>query len=711
MRRLLLTVITPILLLCPASAATAQSRESVSVGISGGIGIPIVDLTRYFDYDAITQAGIEFRIQWLPLIVLGADIGVEYLGIRGGGGLIVAEGSGRVGLTHPLLPWLDMSYSLDIGYRHGFLIDPANRNAGNVFPALNVSARFRLADAWRLELRAAASGWLALHEEGGFLQLFVGTRFHPLIHSALPFGYEAPLQPELLDQEVERSRLRISGLEIGEVFPVLYKYYEDHPFGTATIENTSDEPIEALRVELLVEGYMDAPMSCPAPEELVSGESIDVDLYALFSERVLNVTEGTKLTAKVICNYSVGDKSYRQEATDTLQVYARNEVTWDDTRKAAAFVTTRDPLVLQLARNSTGWAEAIGPAAVNRNLRIAMGIHETLRLYGMSYISDPSTPYEAFSQNATAVDFLQFPRETLLYRTGDCDDLSILYSALLQSLNIDTAFVTTPGHIFVAANLGVDAREARQRFTRVDDLIFIDEEAWLPIEVTALQSSFLDAWAQGAREWREATNRQTGDFVPIRQAWNEYRPVGLPAGETTLEMPSKSDFDEVYRPQIEAYVQREIFTQVADLQARIQGARDDTSLRNRLGVTYAQYGLYDLAFVQFDAILEKTEFAPAMVNKANILYLQEEFDQALSLYDSAIRADPDSTSALLGVARCHHQLENFGLVDRSYAELKRIDPELAGRFSYLDLRGEDASRAAEIAGVTAATEWDLAGEE
>ena len=33
-------------------------------------------------------------------------------------------------------------------------------------------------------------------------------------------------------------------------------------------------------------------------------------------------------------------------------------------------------------------------------------------------------------------------KQTLEYRAGDCDDLSILYSALLESVGVETAFIT-----------------------------------------------------------------------------------------------------------------------------------------------------------------------------------------------------------------------------------------------------------------------------
>ena len=81
---------------------------------------------------------------------------------------------------------------------------------------------------------------------------------------------------------------------------------------------------------------------------------------------------------------------------------------------------------------------------------MALGIFEALRLYGMNYVRDPGSAYDLLSVDSMAVDYLQFPYQTLQYKAGDCDDLSILYCTLLEAVGIETAFVTVPGHIYMA---------------------------------------------------------------------------------------------------------------------------------------------------------------------------------------------------------------------------------------------------------------------
>ena len=80
--------------------------------------------------------------------------------------------------------------------------------------------------------------------------------------------------------------------------------------------------------------------------------------------------------------------------------------------------------------------------------------------------------------------------------------------------------------------------------------------------------------------------------------------------------------------------------------------------------------------------------------------------EALEYYQRASNVEPDNPKVLLSIARTSHELENYGTVRETYEKLKLLDPELAERFSYLDLRGEEASRAAEINEVMEVVVWD-----
>jgi hypothetical protein len=57
------------------------------------------------------------------------------------------------------------------------------------------------------------------------------------------------------------------------------------------------------------------------------------------------------------------------------------------------------------------------------------------------------------------------------------------------------------------------------------------------------------------------------------------------------------------------------------------------------------------------------------------------------------------------LARANHELENYRNAQEAYGRLKKLDPLLAAQFAYLDLRGTEATRAAEVGGVRGTVVW------
>ena len=66
---------------------------------------------------------------------------------------------------------------------------------------------------------------------------------------------------------------------------------------------------------------------------------------------------------------------------------------------------------------------------------------------------------------------------------------------------------------------------------------------------------------------------------------------------------------------------------------------------------------------------------------------------------------PKDPTVLLCVARVNHALENYSIARKAYADLKIVAPDLAKQFAYIDLRGEEATRAADASGATGTVVW------
>ncbi|MBT3276288.1 MAG: hypothetical protein HN368_24285 [Spirochaetales bacterium] len=495
---------------------------------------------------------------------------------------------------------------------------------------------------------------------------------------------------------------------VENVFPVLFKYYDSNSFGLVTIKNNGTTAIENIDVRLDMETYMDYPKLSGSIESLAADGEETVELYALFNKEVLSITEGTKVAANLLVEYEHAGVEGSSEQTVIIDFYDRNALRWDDDTKVAAFVTAKDDYVQRFAKNMTAAMSRYTRDALSKNLQRGLMLYSALVVHGMSYQIDPSSSYKELSEDDNNVDYLQFPKKTLDYRAGDCDDLSVCYTSMLEAVGIETAFITIPGHIFPAFALDMSAAEARLSFLRPDDLI-IDEngKVWLPVEITMVEDSgFLTAWLAGAKEWRENYSRQQAVIYPTHDAWSVYQPVGFSDSTADPTIPNTQTVLDVFSSELDRWVKREISTRELEYLAKLESEPDDGRTRNRLGVLYAQYGLNSSAEKQFREIVAEEEHVPAMMNLGHILYLSDKKIDALGYYNKALVLTPENPRVVLSVARVNHDLENYGNVQTGYEKLKSLSPSLALKHNYLDLANTNTSRAAAPAELKKNVIWE-----
>jgi tetratricopeptide (TPR) repeat protein len=493
--------------------------------------------------------------------------------------------------------------------------------------------------------------------------------------------------------------MELKDLTLDDIYPVFHTYYDTHALGRLELSNTSGLPITGIKVSFQIKEFMSDPKDCPVPSLLAPGQSASVDLLGLFLPTILETTEKTKAQARVDVEYTIYGTAQRQSLVQSIVVLNRNATSWTDDNRAAAFVTLRDPVVLDFSRNVNSMVKGKIPG--DPHLLSAIAFFQALQLYGLTYSQDPIPTLTSDNQVA---DFIQFPRETLQYKGGKCSDFSVLYSALLESVGIETAFITIPGHIFIAFDTGVSPEEARKTFpSRVDDLIVRGDTTWIPVEVTET-AGFLQAWQDGAKEWRENTAGSQAAFYPLHDAWRSFEPVALPGAEAAVKLPPSEKIFSASQKEVGNLIDQEISTEVASLESQITNGQDPRKPTNDLGVLYARYGMYDRAQKEFEKLLVKEEYVPALLNMGNILYLGEQKDKALAYYNRAYVKDPANPKVLLAAAKTNHDLEKYDTAKKLYAELKAKDPDLAAQFAYLDLKEDGATRAANAAAVN--VEWE-----
>jgi tetratricopeptide (TPR) repeat protein len=713
--KLSLSLIVALLILAaPLFGQTVRAEDgggSLALLLQPGAEFPLGENSDLFTLGGTVRLGAELGFG--PGLFVAGGIDYSYTPIDAEASLSVLQAGGGAGLYLDLSPRFSFKLEALGGYYQGMLNDPGTAegptSGGNPYAGGGAGFSFLVSPSISLGAGAVYKHYLGLF---GGVSAYLGSSFYVKgkearrlkMQQALPFG--PGLMPGAIAPAPGQG-IDLRQISFIPVFPVFHNYYDNHSIGTGLIRNQESTEITDIKLTLLIKQYMDSPKDCQLPPTLAPGASAEIDLYALFTDEVLSITEGTKAAADLVLEYRIGDTLYRDVRVETIRFYDRNAMSWDDDRKASAFVTAKDPAILGFAKNVTGMIRGKGSRALNENLLTAMGLYEALSLYGVSYVIDPRTPYAEFSKNKEQVDFLQFPRQTLEYKAGDCDDLSILYSALLEAVGIETAFITIPGHIYMAFSLGLGPDEAEKSFRDSGELIFKSGKAWVPVEITERQGGFLKAWQTGAKQWREHLLKDQAGFFALHDSWATYEPVGLPGGrEDLLQLPPEDTIVATYLAELVKFIDREIYPQVKLLEAEIARGGDTLPARNRLGVLYARYGLYDKAEEQFNRVLQSRDYLPALVNLGNIHFLNEDYNGAGRLYQRARRQAPDNTTVLLCVARVSHELEDYAAAESSYKELKKLNPALAERFAYLGMEGGSAMRAADVNKNKGVVIWD-----
>jgi hypothetical protein len=286
----------------------------------------------------------------------------------------------------------------------------------------------------------------------------------------------------------------------GDVYPAARTTYALNPIGKARVRNLSDKPIDA-RVRFRVDGFMNTPTEMQ-PRRIEPGAVEEIPVYALFSDnlngnRDLSVREGVI----EVRSTAGGDAEDRYPAK--ILVHGRND--WNgDAGTLKYFVRPDDDSVIAFTRRVLGAQKAMLdtlPSQLQAMAKVRL-LFDSLAAR-LTYVADPEK----------ADDFVQYPGETLRLRSGDCDDMSVCYSSLLNGVGIPTAFIDVvppsrpdSSHIYMMLDTGIDAAQAHTVSNNAKRYLIRTNSqgnptVWLPLETTVVRSGFDAAWSTGAEEY------------------------------------------------------------------------------------------------------------------------------------------------------------------------------------------------------------------
>jgi len=312
-------------------------------------------------------------------------------------------------------------------------------------------------------------------------------------------------------------RVHVDEVKLENLFPARIGYYAENPLGKVALRNDGASDIADVRLEISL-GELSGGAQTLRVGTVPAHGRVEVPLkLVLERSKLLEVSQRRPARADM----AILTGGERQSFTEPVVLWDRNAIDWNVGDSVAAFVTHKDPVVRAFADRALKLEDGL-PGSLPSSVRSAAAVFDAILSLGVQYRKDPLSPY-----GAQAIDTVQFPRETLQRRAGDCDDLSTLYAAVMQAAGQDVRLVLTPGHIFVAVSSGLPMSHAAERLGGAGRAVEIDGSAFIPVEVTKLDGGFAAAWQAGIEELGRYGGKAT--FINVPSAWRTYPPFPMDA--------------------------------------------------------------------------------------------------------------------------------------------------------------------------------------
>jgi len=491
-------------------------------------------------------------------------------------------------------------------------------------------------------------------------------------------------------------------LTMPPVFAAMQSVYVTEPIAQVEITNTESADLEDVHVLFNQQQFMDSPTASADVAVIAPGETVTVPIHASFNSQVFRTNGITPANGEVIAQYTYLNRPLEQRLSVSFDLHDRNALTWDDNRKVAAFITYSDSAI----RN---YSSFIRSAARNENtdyfpdaLEFGMQAFHALASLGILYQPDPSAPFTTVQEDTFIVDSVNLPRETLRSITGDCDDLTVLYDTMLETVGIPTGFVTTPGHIYSAIDMEVEPDD--YSLVHPDPAMTIEHDGtlWILVEITLVgQSNFIDAWHTGMAEWRSTPEEQR-TFDTTAESQSIFRPVGLIESDLGLQYGDPEDFIVPYRQDLER-LSSGIISPLLD---RAQ-SRNQPRAWNHLGVVAGRLGQFAVAEDAFNRSANlDPQYVNPLANQGSLEFMQGNYDEAITAYDRArllLESLPDQTSPqiaasiYLNLSRALYAENRFAEAEEYVKRVQQLDSGQAAGFGYISAREAGGARASNSA--------------
>jgi transglutaminase-like putative cysteine protease len=246
--------------------------------------------------------------------------------------------------------------------------------------------------------------------------------------------------------------LNVSVRLVPQVITAAYKAYatSDQLFATTTITNTGKDPIKNFHISYKVPGYVATAGQEDYPV-ILPGQTVVDWCYPTFSAAKMKAID-SPVQAELDVNYTYDGSNGEKGTSKLFELLSHNDWVWSNLPESeqldffdahsnaymlAAFVTKDDPEVNSVAKSIV---LGISTDSDDGAVTAARRIFNALYYRGLNYVSEPASFWKSGSQ------IVQFPLETLKNKGGNCVDLSLVFSSLLEAVGVHTELLLSTGH-------------------------------------------------------------------------------------------------------------------------------------------------------------------------------------------------------------------------------------------------------------------------
>jgi hypothetical protein len=563
---------------------------------------------------------------------LGPEVSYGYFGVNAESGMTLLSGGLGVSLFYHINR-INLRGGAAFGfYNAGYTINNQDFSYSNTWWQYSGEAGFRFSPTFIL---SGYAGYRLYNNQPG---------------NPLYTGIFAGITARLAFETGERS----GGIEVElrqdePVFPIYLGLYRNNQIGILRVTNRESAEIRNVTVNFGAGNYTASRFLCGTIPVLGKNRTAEIPLYADFSSLLLNFSEDGKIPGEVIIRYELLGAERSSAGTVVVSVYKRNSFRWLDSAGLAVFVSPTAPELLDYSKYIVGLARNRLRTGLNQKMQQAVFLFEGFRAAGITGLEDDQTPYTAFHQDPQLVDYIQFPFQTLAYRSGDIDDLGLLFSGALEAAGISAAIIPMAGEFIVAFSLDIDEGAAGELFSDTGNLLIIDGRVWIPVAMSSMAEGFVNAWYNAVNYINSAIGKgEDVNFIALADAWTSYPPAALNAQDIQYDKPSEISVSRLAETDMLRYISAEFGPKIRQVQDEIRTRGGSAVLYNRLGLLYVRSGMYNEARAEYMRS-EAMGSVAAMVNLGNLAMMSRDFAAAEQWFTRALQADPGNRGALNGL--------------------------------------------------------------